>query len=99
MMTIPVGAAPAQSLAVTLGGQNCKINVYQKGALVFLDLFVDGEPIIQTAICRDRVNLVRQGYLGFIGGLVFCDTQGVSDPDYSGFGDRFLLIYLEASDL
>lgn len=99
MMTIPTSPVPSQSMSVTLAGQNCKINLYQKDTLTFLDLFVDGAPIVQAAVCRDRVNVVRQPYLGFIGGLVICDTQGVSDPDYTGMGSRFLLIYLESSDL
>lgn len=99
MMVVPLSAVPAQSLNVTLAGQNCSINVYQKGALVYLDLSVDGVPIVQGALCRDRVNLIRQKYLAFVGGLVICDTQGVSDPDYTGLGARFLLLYLEASDL
>lgn len=99
MMTIPTSPAPSQALSVTLAGQNCKINLYQKDALMYLDLFVDGAPIVQAAVCRDRVNLIRQAYLGFIGGLAICDTQGVNDPAYTGMGSRFLLIYLEAGDL
>jgi hypothetical protein len=33
MMTIPTSPVPAQSLSVTLAGQNCKINLSQKDAL------------------------------------------------------------------
>jgi hypothetical protein len=50
-------------------------------------------------MCMDRVKLVRHAYLGFIGNLGFIDTQGKTDPDYTGFGARYQLIYLEATDL
>jgi hypothetical protein len=99
MMTIPVNAVPSQSMSVVLAGQNCQIDLYQQSTGLYLDLYVSGSPIVQAMICRDRVNMIRQAYLGFIGGLAICDTQGVSDPDYTGLGSRFLLIYLEASDL
>ena len=49
--------------------------------------------IVAGMICLDRVRIVRHEYLGFIGNLVFIDTQGTSDPEYTGFGSRYLLIY------
>ena len=38
-------------------------------------------------------------YLGFVGDLMFSDTQGTSDPSSPGLGTRYLLMYIEASDL
>jgi hypothetical protein len=99
MLAIPIQATPAQSLNSVLGGQNCQINIYQKSTGLFLDLLVSNSPIILSTICLDRVKLVRETYLGFIGDLVFTDTQGTSDPVYTGLGSRFVLLYLEASDL
>jgi hypothetical protein len=37
--------------------------------------------------------------VGFIGDLIFIDTQGTSDPNYTGLGSRFLLAYLSPTDL
>ncbi|WP_420868164.1 phage baseplate plug family protein [Collimonas pratensis] len=99
MLHIPIAATPSQMLSATLGGQQCQISIYQKSTGVYLDLSVVNAPVITAKICQDRVALVRHAYLGFIGDLAFCDTQGVTDPDYSGFGTRYVLIYLEASDL
>ncbi|CAG4889295.1 phage baseplate plug family protein [Paraburkholderia gardini] len=99
MLTIPLQATPSQSLSAVLGGQNCQINVYQKSTGMYLDLYVSNSPIITATICLDRVRLVRETYLGFIGDLAFADTQGTSDPVYTGLGSRFVLLYLEASDL
>jgi hypothetical protein len=99
MQVIPLSAVPSQALNVNLAGQACKITVSQKSTGVFLDLLVSNAPIIQGVLCPDRKLLVRNAYLGFIGDLAFADTQGADDPDYTGFGSRFLLLYLEASDL
>lgn len=99
MLQIPISAVPSQSLSVQLAGQQCQINVYQKSTGVFMDLLVDNAPIVTTMLCQDRVKLVRHQHLGFVGDLAFVDTQGAQDPEYTGFGSRYLLIYLEASEL
>lgn len=94
MQNIPISAMPSQSLQTTLGGQNCKINIYTLSTGLFLDLFVNNSPILTGIICRDRLKLIRLAYLGFIGDLSFVDTQGTDDPVYTGLGSRFLLMYL-----
>lgn len=66
---------------------------------MFVDLYVSNAPIILGAIAQNLNRIVRSLYLGFIGDFWFADTQGTSDPDYTGLGSRFLLQYLEASDL
>ena len=95
MLQIPITAAPAQTLSVLLGGQDCKISIRQKLTGVFLDLLVADKPIILSALCLDRVRLVRRPHLGFAGDLAFVDTQGQADPDYKGFGTRYQLVYTE----
>ena len=99
MLNVPLSATPSQSLSVQLAGQQCEISVYQKSTGVFLDLSVSDVSIVTAALCVDRVRLIRHDYLGFIGDLAFVDTQGSSDPDYTEFGTRFLLVYIEASEL
>jgi len=99
MMYVPLRAVPSQTLNVVLAGQNCKINVYQKSVGLFLDLLVDDAAIVTAALCRDRVRIVRDAYLGFVGDLCFADTQGVVDPQYADLGARYQLVYLEASDI
>jgi hypothetical protein len=99
MFLIPLNAAPAQTLNVTLDNQACIINVYQKFYGIFCDLFVNNTPIIQGVLCLDRNYIVRSIYLGFTGDLAFYDTQGTSDPSWTGFGTRFAFLYLEAADL
>ncbi|MDB5777614.1 MAG: hypothetical protein JWP38_3747 [Herbaspirillum sp.] len=88
---IPIAAVPSQSLSVTLNGQSCKINIYQKSTGLFMDLYLNGSPIFTTKLCRDRVSMTRANYLGFVGDLYFKDTQGDSDPQFSGLGQRYIL--------
>lgn len=48
-------------------------------------------------LCRNRVYLVREAYLGFRGDLAFVDTAGNDDPQYAGLGTRWPLLYLETT--
>jgi len=99
MKIVPLTATPSQTLNVLLGGQNCTIKVYQKSAGVYVDLSINNAPVILGVIALNEVRIVRYAYRGFIGDLAFMDKQGSSDPDYTGFGTRFVLMYLEPADL
>ncbi len=98
MQTVPLQPVPSQSTKVVLGGQNCQILVYQKPQGVFVDVNVDGVDVVVGVIARDAVPLVCREYAGFVGNLIFIDSQGSSDPSYEGFGDRFTLVYLTADE-
>ncbi|MVW80172.1 phage baseplate plug family protein [Bordetella sp. 02P26C-1] len=99
MRQIPLSLDPNQSLGVVLGGQNCKIRLAQRSTGLYLDLFVNDAPVVQSVLCRDRVKIVRGEHLGFVGELVFIDRFGRLDPDYSGLTGRFALVYIEAHEL
>lgn len=99
MQVIPLQAIPSQSLKVVLGGQNCQIAVYQKPQGLFVDIVADSVAQVDAVIARDLVPLnCRGSYLGFVGNLIFADMQGSSDPDYTGLGVRFMLLYLTADE-
>jgi hypothetical protein len=106
MQIIPLQAVPSQTLSVSLGTQQCTINVYQKFYGVFLDLYATNtisgplpSLILGGQICQNLNIIVRSLYLGFIGDLAFVDTQGSSNPIYTGLGTRFLLVYLTPSEV
>jgi hypothetical protein len=99
MQIIPIQALANQAVNVTLAGQSCRINVYQKLYGLFLDLYVDEALIVAGAPAQNLNRIVRSAYLGFVGDLIFIDTQGADDPTYTGLGTRFHLAYLEASEL
>ena len=94
---IPLDAVSNQTFSVTLGTQSCQIKIDNKpGYGVFVSLWLAGVSIIQSSLALNRVGLVRYAYLGFTGELYFVDTQGADDPDYTGFGSRFILVYDDA---
>lgn len=93
MQIVPLDAVASQSLTASLGGQQCAINVYQKSTGMFFDLSIGGVAVVTAMLCMDRVGLVQQPYLGFVGQLAFVDTQGTSDPEYTGLGSRYILTY------
>lgn len=98
MQTVPLQPVPSQLTRVVLGGQNCQINLYQKDEGLFVDVNVDGSDFVDCVIARNLVALVCREYLGFIGNLLFVDTQGVDDPNYSALGSRWNLVYLTADE-
>lgn len=99
MQVVPTQSLPNQSLQVQLANQACTLNVYQFRYGLFMDVYVGTTLIIGGVICENLNRIVRSTYLGFIGDFTFFDTLGTDDPVYTGLGSRFVLIYLEASDL
>lgn len=99
MQIIPTQAVPNQAITVTLAEQSCQINVYQKLYGLFVDLYVLDTLIVAGAPALNLNRIVRSTYLGFVGDLIFIDTQGADDPSFTGLGTRFHLAYLEASEL
>ena len=98
MQIVPLQSTPSQIVTITLGGQVCQIDVRTRRTGLFLDLYVGGALVIAGALCQDRNPIVRSVYLGFVGDLMFIDTQGASDPTYDGIGSRYVLTYLTAAD-
>jgi hypothetical protein len=98
MQTIPIQAIPAQTLQVVLGGQNCQISLRQKSQGVFVDISVEDVDVVVSVIARDAVPLMCREYVGFVGNILFIDTQGSDDPSYEGMGSRFTLNYLTAAE-
>lgn len=99
MLLIPTQAVPSQVFSVLLAEQNCQIEIAQKSTGMFLNLYVDSALIVGGVICQNRNRIVRGSYLGFIGDLAFIDTEGDSDPDYTGLGSRYVLAYIPADEL
>lgn len=101
MLVIPLQATPSQQVTVQLGNQTCQIKIAQKGASLYLDLYVNNALVLGGVVGRNLVRMVRDVYLGFSGDLLWVDKQGATDPDYTGLGTdgRFALAYLEPADL
>jgi hypothetical protein len=102
MQIVPVKPIPNQSFPVTLNGQSCTINLYWKGLVnpfLYMDLYVNNILIIGGVMCLNANVIVRNTYLGFIGDLAFYDTQGATNPNYTGLGEQYILVYLAPGDV
>lgn len=99
MQIVPLQPIPNQTLTVNLDGQITQLNVYQRGANVFIDVLVNNVLIIGGVICENLNRIVRSLYLGFAGDLAFIDNQGSTDPVYTGLGTRYSLAYIEPDEL
>ena len=99
MQIIPINDTPSQTVVVSLGGQNCEIDLFVKSTGMFCNVRVDGATIIDGVICQNLNRIVRDAYLGFVGDLYFNDTQGAADPTSPGLNTRYQFCYLEAGEI
>jgi hypothetical protein len=94
---IPLQAQANQFLNTVLDDNvPCTINLTTTDYGLFIDVTYNGIPIVNGRLCQDRTDLVPDKYLGMPQNLFFADTQGTSDPQYAGFGTRYLLCYGQA---
>ena len=98
MLKIPLKQIPSQKLRVVLNGQNCTISLYYRFGNTYMDLVVGNNVVINGAICRNRSSVVNVANHIFAGALYFLDLLGDSDPDYKLFNDRYILLYVSASE-
>ena len=96
-VAIPLAPFPFQVVSVQLGSQPCRLEIFQKATGLFINVYVSDVAIVLGAACLNAVFIVRDIYRGFLGDLVFADTQGNSDPDYTGLGGRFSLLWVAPS--
>lgn len=99
MILVPIIDAPSQTLNANLDGQYCRITLRTLATGLYCDLYIGAKLIIGGVICQNLNRIVRDSYFGFVGDLVFLDQQGSDDPSSPGLGTRFVLMYLETSDL
>jgi hypothetical protein len=103
MLLIPLQAVPSQSIKTTLDNQIVEIDIYQLRYGMFMNVTVNSVLEIGAVVCQNLNRIIRSAYLnmdaGFAGDFVFNDTQGTTDPVFSGLGSRYQLIYLSQDDL
>jgi hypothetical protein len=99
MLVVPVLTLPNQQVQASLNNQAVMLNIYQYDYGLFTDVYLAGSLVIAGVICWNLNLIVRDVYRGFIGDLAWFDSQGTSDPVYTGIGSRFLLMYFTPTDL
>lgn len=99
MLVVPVQAVPRQELQAQLGGQNVSLTIAQNFYGLFMDTYLNGGLVVGGVTCQNLNRCVRMGYTGFLGDLVFFDTEGTDDPIYTGLGTRWVLLYFTQDEL
>lgn len=99
MQIIPLQAVPNQKFQVVLADQSCQIEINQTDYGLFTTLWLGDALVIAGVLSLNKTRIVRSSYLGFVGDLAFQDLEDNADPIYTGLGTRFILNYLEESDL
>lgn len=104
MVIIPIQPVPSQQVLCVLANQNCQIAIYERAGRGFTKIYVDlnsnGTNMCLATLAHNGVPLDPcNSYDGFQGNLFFIDTQGVEDPEYTGFGSRWFLVYLTPAEL
>lgn len=90
---IPVPAVPNAALECVLNGLRAQLNFTTTDYGLFADIVYDGTPVANGQLCLDRTDLNLAVYKGLPDPLFFADLQGQTDPIYTGFNSRYLLIY------
>lgn len=97
MLIVPILDVPSQSVSISLANQACTIDLKTRSTGLYCDLYVGDVLIIGGVVGRNLTRVVINRYLGFVGDLVFSDTQGSLDPSSPGLGTRYLLMYVGAN--
>ena len=95
VVSIPLNAVAYQSLSVPLSGHVIRLELQQRGTGLFAAFWCDGAACLSGVLCQNRNWLARKAYYGLPGDFAFVDTEGTADPDYTGLGGRFVLVYEE----
>ncbi len=110
-LVVPLQPVSNQVVNIQVGGQDVTLNIYV-GAVtaempipnIFMDVYANSALIVAGVTCLQANVIVRDLYLGFVGDFAFYDTQpdpvlGAVDPQPSGLGSRWILVYFAPSEL
>lgn len=99
MQTLSLQSVPSQTLKSLLSGQQTSISLYLlSDGKMYMDVQLNNKLVVSGVLVRNNVKIIRNTYFGFKGDFVVTDTQGSSDPEYTGLGARWQLVYLTASE-
>ena len=100
MQTIQVEAVPNQTVTLLLAGQLTQLNSFTTpDGFLYMDVLLNNAAIATGVLCLNNNLIVRNVSSGFLGDFIFTDTQGNTDPYYTGLGTRFQLLYLTATEV
>lgn len=94
MLQIPLSTIPNQSFTVDLDEKRCSIDlITRNGSLYVNKFYIEDELRASGIICLNKNNILSLFNSGLNGSLYFKDLQGDEEPKYTGFNERWILVY------
>lgn len=93
-LQIPLDTVPSQSISVVLNNQRCIIKIREMLGRQYLSLSSNGTIICQNVLMQNNFPIIKTSYLGFVGDFIVVDLSGDEPPIYTGWGDRWVLLYI-----
>lgn len=108
-VTIDSSTVTIDTTAITIDGGGSAYypsTALQGTPALYMDLIVNGVQVLNAALAQNLIPMLNSaGYYGVVGDFIFVDTNALSaptagsNPVYTGLGDQYQMIYLEATDL
>lgn len=92
-LVLPLPATPNPQFNCILDGALAQISLLTTDTGLYATVVYDGVPVATGRKCLDRTDINPDRYRGLPQFLGFVDLQGISDPVYTGFNTRYLLLY------
>lgn len=86
ILEIPLQQVPNQTFGVTIQGSTYELTLNSRLGDMYLSVVKDNEPVIYNRICQNN---------NPIGQFIFTDISGTENPAYTGFNDRFKLVWTD----
>lgn len=90
---IPLRPIPSQVVQVSLADQPVTLYLRELGGRQYLSASWSGVVLCESVQLVNRSAVIRAPYTGFIGDIAVYDTQGDEAPQFTGWGDRWRLIF------
>lgn len=98
MIDLDLSPLPNQEFSTVLDKQSCVINIYQRAGRLYLDLFMDGEPIQTGCLLQPKQPTITRSDSPFKGNFRIVDRQSLpyeqQMPKYEELGSRFTFHFL-----
>lgn len=91
--SIPLRKVPSDSVSALLDNQPVTIGLRELKGRQYLSASLGGTVLCSNVLIVDRSPIVRAAYKGFVGDLYCVDTQGNDSPKYTGWNDRWQLVF------
>jgi hypothetical protein len=95
MQILPIQAVANQKFSALLSGQQTDISIYLLAdGNLYIDIYLNNAPVVVGVLLLNKNKIIRNTYFGYLGDFFITDTQGSSDPAYTGLGVRYQLVYM-----